>query len=215
MGIAVGLTQCKHSSCLFTGRLCPDLPPLYLGLYVDDFLYFSRLFEQRLSEQTTVDFLSKATHFIGHKISWQQSENSTIAHLSLTTCTESIINNFGIDLDSPTHIKTPYRSGLPVDSAQQIELSPHNFKALQQKYRSIVGSLQWLAQGSRPDIAVITSLLAQHQTKPAPGHLQAAFHVLKYLRNTKTLGVSFHTNEEFTLQSFIHFPIKSAKVIAF
>ena len=218
---SIGIHKCPNSTCLFSGRLRPDLPPLYLGLYVDDFIYFSpsdeteKLFEQRLQQHTTVDFMGKVTHFIGHQITWEQHDNTTVAHLSQTAYIESILNNLDIDIDSINHIKTPYRSGLPVDSIKSQQLSKDQFIHLQSKYRSILGSLNWLAQGSRPDIAVIHSLLAKYQNNPSPGHLTAAIHVLKYLRNTKHLGISFHTNEELTLQSFIHFPIKSLRAIAF
>jgi hypothetical protein len=51
----MGLTQSPHDPCVFYGQLDPDLPPIYIGLYVDDFKYFSpsdeveALFEKRLS----------------------------------------------------------------------------------------------------------------------------------------------------------------------
>mmetsp|Transcript_10476 Transcript_10476/g.14799 ORF Transcript_10476/g.14799 Transcript_10476/m.14799 type:complete len:182 (+) Transcript_10476:2-547(+) len=37
----VGLTQHPTSPCLFSGEIIKGKPPLYLGLYVDDFVYFS------------------------------------------------------------------------------------------------------------------------------------------------------------------------------
>jgi hypothetical protein len=38
---AVGLKAHPSSPCLFSGTLIKGQPPLYLGLYVDDFIYFS------------------------------------------------------------------------------------------------------------------------------------------------------------------------------
>ena len=37
----IGLRQTKHDDCLFVGSLIPGQPPLYLGIYVDDLIYFS------------------------------------------------------------------------------------------------------------------------------------------------------------------------------
>jgi hypothetical protein len=37
----IGLRQTKHDDCLFVGSLIPGRPPLYLGIYVDDLIYFS------------------------------------------------------------------------------------------------------------------------------------------------------------------------------
>jgi hypothetical protein len=37
----MGLKQSAHSPCLFTGVLVPGGPPIYVGIYVDDIIYFS------------------------------------------------------------------------------------------------------------------------------------------------------------------------------
>ena len=34
------LTNTPHSPCIFTGTLLPNQPPIYIGLYVDDLIYF-------------------------------------------------------------------------------------------------------------------------------------------------------------------------------
>ena len=138
----------------------------------------------------------KCDSFYWSQITWEQTETTTIAHLSQTAYVESILQNLNIDVDSINHIKTPYRSGLPVDSIKPQTLTSDQLSQLETKYRSILGSLNWLVQGTRPDIAVIHSLLAKYQNNPSRGHLTAAIHVLKYLRNTKHLGISFHTNKQ-------------------
>jgi hypothetical protein len=38
--LEIGLTQHPASPCIFSGTLIPGEPPIYLGLYVDDFIYF-------------------------------------------------------------------------------------------------------------------------------------------------------------------------------
>jgi hypothetical protein len=53
----VGLKQCKNDPCVFVGTPVPGKPPLYLVLYVDDFVYFSedsdveQYFELALSQK--------------------------------------------------------------------------------------------------------------------------------------------------------------------
>ncbi len=37
----IGLQPTRHDPCIFHGTLIPEKPPLYLAIYVDDFLYFS------------------------------------------------------------------------------------------------------------------------------------------------------------------------------
>lgn len=59
------------------------------------------------------------------------------------------------------------------------------------KYASIVGSLQWLAQGTRPDIAYQTSTLSRFISNPSSQHLKAAVHVLGYLLRTRLYKLVF------------------------
>jgi hypothetical protein len=60
---------------------------------------------------------------------------------------------------------------------------------------------------TRPDILTAVSLLAQHQSDPSPGHLEAAHYDVRYLANTKTLGIYFTSCRRSTLESFLHFPV--------
>jgi hypothetical protein len=72
----IGLIQCKNDPCLFVGSPVPGKPPLYLTIYVDDFLYFSedpeveRYFESSFAQKITVDFMGTAEFFLGIKFDW-------------------------------------------------------------------------------------------------------------------------------------------------
>jgi len=59
---------------------------------------------------------------------------------------------------------------------------------------------------TRPDLSTVVSLLAQHQSSPSSGHLDAAKYVVKYLANTKNLGIYFTSRKHPVLESFFHFP---------
>jgi len=76
---SIGLRPNASDPCMFTGSVCnpnnpaADIPsaPLTVGLYVDDFVYFSedpeveRRFEQLLSSLITVDFMGTVDWFLG------------------------------------------------------------------------------------------------------------------------------------------------------
>ena len=104
---------------------------------------------------------------------------------------------------------TPYRSGLPIDSIPTETLSASQCDALRLQYQSLVGSLNWLAHTTRPDLSTVVSLFAQHQSNPSTGHLEAAKHVVKYLAGTKNLGIYFTSQRCPILESFLHFPLPS------
>jgi len=74
----------------------------------------------------------------------------------------------------------------------------------------LAGSLNWLAHTTRPDISMVVSLLAQHQSNPSHGHLEAAFYIVHYLSHTKNLGIYFISPKHSTLETFIHFSVPSS-----
>lgn len=89
--------------------------------------------------------MGKVIRFVRHKITWEQTETTTIAHLSQTTYIEGILNNLNTDDDSINHIKSPSRCGLPVNSIKEQNLPSDQLSHLKTKYRYILGSLNWLA----------------------------------------------------------------------
>ncbi len=49
-------------------------------------------------------------------------------------------------------------------------------------FQSIIGVMQWMCKIERIDIATEVSLLSLHLAYPQEGHLDAALHVMGYLR---------------------------------
>ena len=58
-------------------------------------------------------------------------------------------------------------------------------------YRQIVGSLIYTMTGTRPDLCRIVTKLSQHMSKPTVATLNAAKHVLRYLKGTSSLSLKF------------------------
>jgi len=119
---------------------------------------------------------------------------------------ETIADVFNI---SPNQVAlTPYRSGLPVDKIPKgaPPYEPENILTI----RRIIGSLMWLAQSTRPDIATFTYMLALYQTVPTPSHIDAAKRVLTYLLHTKNKGISFHETSNNEITTFINFPLQTS-----
>jgi hypothetical protein len=215
----MGLKNSPNSPCLFVGSLVPGEPPIYVGIYVDDIIYFSpsdvveSKFETLLSSIGNVDFMGQVTHFLGIEFTWMTLPNGHL-NVSLTqqSFIDTLLDNLGIAIDNVSHFSTPYRSGYPVDSVPFIEMSSSERDKLRLKYQSLVGSLNWLAHTTRPDLSTIVSILAQHQSLPSPGHYDAAIYVVKYLATTSSLGIYFSSTRDSILQSYLHFPVQQSLV---
>jgi hypothetical protein len=74
-----------------------------------------------------------------------------------------------------------------LDSDRSVPADP----ALAHVYSHLVGSLNYLATWTRPDIAFPVSQLARHMKAPGHKHLSAAKHVLRYLKGTLSLGILY------------------------
>jgi hypothetical protein len=59
------------------------------------------------------------------------------------------------------------------------------------KYQALLGSINYIAGNTRPDIAFAAGALSRALRAPTEGHWTAALHVLRYLRGTTDLGIVY------------------------
>ena len=165
--------------------------------------------EKQLGSKITVDFMGPVTHFLGHKFQWERytinNETHLRAHVSQTAFTDNLINLANLN-SAAKPVTTPYRSGFPVDAIIPKIPSPQHKKSLQLQFRQLVGSLLWLSQGTRPDLSTITAMLSKYQNNPSPAHIEAARYAIRYVKQTKHLGITFDSNQKYNLHSYTYFP---------
>jgi len=213
----MGLHQSTTSPCIFYGYLVEGGLPIYVGIYVDNIIYFScndaveKRFETLLSSIGDVDFMGQVSHFLGIEFTWGKLPNDELCvTLTQQSFIESLLDSLNICINSTSTYSSPYKSGVHIDSIPDIDLVSNERDQLRLKYQSLVGSLNWLAHTTRPDLSTIVSLLAQHKNNPYPGHYDAALYVVKYLATTKNLGLYFTSLRSTTIESFLHFPISQS-----
>jgi hypothetical protein len=219
----IGLKPSLHDPCLFSGVVrqnttttsshSSQLAPIHVGIYVDDFVFYSTdpLQEQRfmdaLKQRVVVDFMGPVDWFLGTAFTWKRhSDGHLSVLLSQSAFTEYTAHRFAVDRINPVPHMTPYRSGIPIDSIPNPPKGDPDQKRRTKIYQSIVGCINWLATCTRPDIAPCLTFLASYNQGPSHGHYQAALHALKYLYSTADYGISFHSNASNTIQAFNHFP---------
>jgi hypothetical protein len=185
-----------------------------LQSYVDDIIYFScsdqveKKFEEGISMIGSGDFMGQVSLFLGTEFTWvTHPDGHLTVSLTQQTFTEQLLELLNIDHQTTSTYLTPYQSGSSIDSIPHDFMSDSARNDLRLHYQSLVGSLNWLAHTTRPDISTVVSLLAQHQCEPSTGHLEAALYVVHYLASTKKLGIYFSSRHCSTLGSFLHFPV--------
>jgi hypothetical protein len=193
----MGLTISPHDPCVFYGKLAEHLPPIYIGLYVDDLKYFSesdetkKLFEKQLGSKCIVDFMGEVSWFLGCKYKWEYLPDGRLTvSITQTAKTEDIIDDHGMTDCNP--VGSPYQSGHTIDNSIPDDGTAVAEKPkLVKKFQSLVGGLLWVQRQSRPDISAVTHLLSWHTHKPSYGHYEAAKRVLAYLKGTLDRGIRF------------------------
>ena len=118
---------------------------------------------------------------------------------------------FGLEDCTPT--KTPLPSGFDAYLPHEMDKdnpdrkpeddSTHKYSPLltgsdHNRYRSLVGSLQYFANSLRPDVAHAANTLAQVSHCPRQRHWKAAIHCLKYLSGTPDLALQYSADKEGT-----------------
>jgi hypothetical protein len=62
---------------------------------------------------------------------------------------------------------------------------------MRSKYQSVIGSLLYIMLGTRPDIAFAVIKMSQFCANPTAEHLQKALYIVRYLKGTKDLSITY------------------------
>ena len=208
----LGFTQCANDPCVLVGKPFEDEAPVYVGVYVDDFIYVSasdkteKWFEESLGKLLTVDFMGAVTYFLGCRYQWFKTKNNGMGvHISQPGFVERLLEKF--NMQDCNAAKTPYRSGLPIDRLPTPTTAADPNLDLVKQYRLLIGGLTWLTISTRPDIAVAHKLLSRHMSNPSPEHMEAGKHVLRYIRGTSDRGLCFvERSDDSQLHGFVAWP---------
>src|SRR5271169_2914569 len=80
----------------------------------------------------------------------------------------------------------------PLDTSVKLTITTDSEpRASQTEYQTIVGELMFAAIATRPDIMCAVGQLSQFNSDPSSKHLLAAKRVLRYLKGTLTLGITY------------------------
>jgi hypothetical protein len=217
----LGLRQNAHDPCLFSGHVVdpsdpadtPSSAPLTLGLYVDNFVYFSAdsaietKFQGLLKQHIKVDFMGTVEWFLCTHFQWSMTPAVVKVHLSQTRFVSHLVEENNIHHCNITPDATPYWSGLPIDAcpeSDEDEESPGFLECIR-KYQSIVGSIGWLAQSTRPNLAPLHSFLLAYNNKPSKSHMNVALYVLHYIHSTIDYGFTFTSELKAPLHTYMPF----------
>lgn len=105
----------------------------------------------------------------------------------------NILQQFGMEHCAPSHTPLPEGTTLSKDSATPLVDAT--------LYRMHVGKLLFLTK-TRPDITHVVSVVSRFMQNPQEARLQAAKHILRYIRRHPVLSLFFQQGEENCLNGY-------------
>ena len=160
--------------------------------YVDDIvvLYYSRHtkqvddFEKRLFAAYEMRNLGELEWFLGIRITHDREQQI------MSLCQDSYIDKLTSKFNVTTTAKAP---GSPLST--YLPMQKHEDTATPQLvyvYQQLVGSINFAAITTRPDVAFAASKLAEFLRNSSPYHTEQAHRVLRYLHHTKNYAIVFN-----------------------
>jgi hypothetical protein len=131
--------------------------------------------------------LGPVSKILGYEVERDLTNRQTKIHQ--TEYIEKLLTRFGMNDANP--VTTPLDPNVnltrPDPKAEVLSDVP---------YRELVGSLQYAATGTRPDICFAVSLLSRYLDKPEQRHWSAGKRILRYLAGTRSMGIVFDGSAE-------------------
>jgi hypothetical protein len=169
-----------------------------LVLYVDDILLASSdknmLYEIKsfLSSNFDMKDLGDASYVLGIEI--HRDRTKGVLGLSQKSYIDRVLKRYNMYKCSA--MPAPVVKGDMLGTFQCLNNKYESDQMKSIPYASAVGSLMYAQVCTRPDIAFITGLLARFQTNPGLKHWEAIKKVLRYLRGTKNIMLTYRKSNE-------------------
>ena len=161
-------------------------PTLYLALHVDD-LAIAYANEAALEHFTVfikskfeINDLGELSYFLGVQII--RNRDLGITQLSQAGYIDQALLKFG--MQDANIVNVPLNPGVKFSLADEPKCTEEEHEL----YRSLIGSANWKAVWTSPEISFAVHYLSRFLTNPAKTHLKAAQHLFRYLKGTKTFG---------------------------
>ncbi|KAJ1518865.1 hypothetical protein ONE63_011517 [Megalurothrips usitatus] len=178
----LGFSRCVNEPCIFHKK------GIILGLYVDDALVIE-------TEEEIEDFIKNFGKKIGYRdlgevkcmlsLNVQRKENGLI--VSQESYAAQLLHEYGMT-DAVTA-----SSPLPLNMyEEEYDEKPIYITT----YRQAIGSLLYLSNNTRPDLAFAICALSQKCSKPTEKDWTNVIQVMKYLKTTMNIGLHFVPTRE-------------------
>lgn len=185
----LGFTRFKSDPCVY-GKDIRTEHAIVIGVFVDDVVVASPLlsvidqFKVDLQRHFEITDNGEISGVLGINVDYDRAKRRI--RLAQTGYAASVLERFGMEDCKP--VSTPLMPSTTLSKTDEEGKAVPGDKAW---YASVVGSLMYLAVATRPDLAFAVGCLARFMSDPSEHHIVAAKRVLRYLRGTKDLSLTY------------------------
>lgn len=193
--IELGAAQSECDPCVYYIGSGEDL--IIIIVYVDDILIISKKLskitriEKQLANRFEIKVLGEVNYCLG--IEFTRSNGHIL--MQQRGYIIDLLSRFG--MNDANSVSTPIDCGLKLTKK-----TPMTAEDAKIPYRELVGALNYLATATRPDISFAVSYLGQFNNCYGEEQWKAAKRVLRYLKGTVNVGLSYCEGNE-PLQGFV------------
>jgi len=191
--VSFGFVQSKAEYSLFTKTVQDKFTAILV--YVDDMMIAGNdkqeiiKLKQQLSSQFHMKDLGELRYFLGLEIV-RTAQGLFVSQKKYIT---DLVREYNLAHSKPmklplhTQVKLTATSGTPLSQPEQ--------------YRRLIGKLLYLTL-TRPDVSYAVQLLSQYLQSPTTAHMQAALHVVRYLKGSPGQGILMANTSAAQLTAF-------------
>lgn len=194
--VRYGLRRSKAHPCAYVKRKGGNV--LIAAIYVDDILILSNRDEEAnrlkaiLNKKFEVRDLGRIKQFLGFCVN-QNFKDGEIS-VNQTKYIEATLLKFGMQ-DCKT-ASTPADPNAHLSSEVEDAIEEERDDKIQGPYKEAVGSLLYISQISRPDIAYAVNAVSSYSENPKKKHWTAVKRIFRYLKATKDKCLHFKKDKD-------------------
>jgi transposase InsO family protein len=189
-----GYKPCMSDAGIYISETSGEAP-MYLVLFVDDMLLICKelsrvlAFKEAIASEFAIHDLGEVKDFLGCQVVRDRPNRRLF--MSSTMKIDALVESF--DLDGETRkVETPMsKSFVPTAQSVQQNVEEGVGIALEpgHRYCELIGSLLYLANTTRPDIAQAVGVLSRYRGTPTTAHMQEGLRVVRYLKGTRDFAL--------------------------
>lgn len=190
----LGLKPIQSDPCIYFKKEKKETT--IIGIYVDDLIIASNAssmdnLKSMLKREFEMKDLGPINYCLGIEFK-QNLKNNTIT-MSQQKYVTDVLKRFKMEGCKPITTPLDANSKLRRPETKYEDRSP---EVRNYPYQSLVGSLMYLAVSTRPDISYAVSALSQFNTDFDMTHIVAGKRILRYLKSSSNLGLTFKKMED-------------------